>query len=64
MELKQFSKVRLEAGETQHLVLHLTKRVFSYYDVDAKSWRMDPGEFAIYVGDSSGSVRLKRSFPM
>jgi beta-glucosidase len=64
MELKQFSKVRLKAGETQHVVLHLNKRAFSYYDVDAKNWRMDPGEFVIYVGDSSESVPLKQSFPM
>lgn len=64
MELKQFSKVRLNAGETQHVVLHLNKRAFSYYDVDAKNWRIDPGEFVIYVGDSSESVPLKQSFPM
>ena len=57
MELKQFSKVRLNAGETQHVVLHLNKRAFSYYDVDAKNWRIDPG-------DSSESVPLKQSFPM
>jgi beta-glucosidase len=64
MELKQFSKVRLKAGETQQVVLHLNKRAFSYYDVDAKNWRMDPGEFVVYVGDSSESVPLKQSFPM
>jgi hypothetical protein len=33
-------------------------------NVDAKNWRMDPGEFVIYVGDSSESVPLKQSFPM
>ena len=64
MELKQFCKVRLKAGETQHIVLHLNKRAFSYYDVVAKNWHMDPGEFVIYVGDSSESVSLKQSFPM
>jgi beta-glucosidase len=64
MELKQFSKVRLNAGETQHVVLHLNKRAFSYYDVDTKNWRMDPGEFVIYVGDSSESLPLKQAFSM
>jgi beta-glucosidase len=64
MELKQFRKVRLEPGELQRVVLQLDKRAFSYYDVDAKSWRIDPGEFQIYVGDSSESVPLKLSLKM
>ena len=33
-------------------------------NVDAKNWRMDPGEFVIYVGDSSDSVPLKQSLQM
>jgi beta-glucosidase len=64
MELKQFRKVRLEPGEAQRVVLQLDKRAFSYYDVDAKSWRIDPGEFQIYVGDSSELVPLKLSLKM
>jgi len=64
MELKQFSKVRLKAGEKQHIVLHLNKRAFSYYDVDAKNWRVDPGEFVVYVGDSSEAIELKQSLQM
>ena len=64
MELKQFSKVRLKAGEKQHVVLHLNKRAFSYYDVHAKDWRIDPGEFEIYVGDSSEAIALKQSLQM
>lgn len=61
MELKQFIKVRLKAGEKQHVVLHLDKRAFSYYDVNAKNWRVDPGQFQIYVGDSSEAIALKQS---
>lgn len=64
MELKQFSKLRLKAGEKQHVVLHLNKRAFSYYDVDAKNWRVDPGQFEIYVGDSSEAIALKQSLQM
>jgi len=64
MELKQFSKVRLKPGEKQHVVLHLNKRAFSYYDVDAKGWRVDPGEFVIYVGDSSEAIALKQSLQL
>ena len=64
MELKQFSKVRLKAGEKQHVALHLNKRAFSYYDVDAKNWRIDPGQFEIYVGDSSDAIALKQPLQM
>ena len=49
---------------TQHVVLHPNKRAFSYYDLDAKNWRMDHGEFVIYVGDSSELVPVKQSLPM
>jgi beta-glucosidase len=64
MELKEFRKVRLQPGEKQHIVLTLNKRAFSYYDVDAKDWRLDPGTFVIYVGDSSDSTPLKHELQM
>jgi beta-glucosidase len=64
MELKQFSKVRLNPGEKRHVVLMLNKRAFSYYDVEAKDWRVDPGKFQIYVGDSSDAIALKQELQM
>jgi beta-glucosidase len=64
MELKQFSKVRLNPGEKRHVVLNLDKRAFSYFDVGAKDWRVDPGAFVIYVGDSSESIALKQELNM
>ena len=64
MELKQFSKVRLSPGEKRHIVLTLNKRAFSYYDVEAKDWRVDPGRFQIYVGDSSDAIALTQDLQM
>jgi beta-glucosidase len=64
MELKQFSKVRLNPGEKRHVVLSLNKRAFSYYDTEAKDWRVDPGNFEVYVGDSSDSIALKQELQM
>jgi beta-glucosidase len=64
MELKHFQKVRLNAGETQHVVLALNRRAFTYYDVSAKDWVLDPGRFEIFVGDSSDQILLKRSLQM
>ncbi|MBM7131132.1 glycoside hydrolase family 3 C-terminal domain-containing protein [Dyella mobilis] len=58
-ELKAFRKVRLQPGQTQHLVLHLDRRSFAYYDVQSKNWRVDPGQFKVYVGDASNNTPLE-----
>lgn len=64
MELKHFSKVRLKPGGKQHVVLHLDRRAFSYYDTETKKWQLDPGSFDIFVGDSSEDAALKHSLQM
>ncbi len=57
-ELKGFSKVTLKPGETRNVTVALNRRAFSYYDVDGKQWKADPGEFAILVGSSSAKTEL------
>lgn len=57
-ELKAFKKVRLKAGETQHITLQLDRRSFAYWDEKAHNWRVDPGQFTISVGDSSEDLPL------
>jgi beta-glucosidase len=64
MELKQFSKVRLNPGEKRHISLILNKRAFSYFDAEAMDWRVDPGKFQIYVGDSSDAIALRQDLQM
>jgi beta-glucosidase len=64
MELKEFRKVWLKPGEKQHVTLHLNRRAFSYSDVGAKDWRVDPGEFQFEVGDSSEAIVLKEAVQM
>ena len=54
-ELKGFKKVRLAPGETKHVTVQLDARAFSYWD---HGWRIDPGQFVIYVGDSSEHTPL------
>ena len=58
-ELKGFAKVGLQPGETRHVALTLDERAFSYYDVAAKQWRMDPGDFDVLVGSSSDRIELR-----
>ncbi|HZS58904.1 MAG TPA: glycoside hydrolase family 3 C-terminal domain-containing protein [Gemmatimonadaceae bacterium] len=54
-ELKGFEKVRLAPGETKHISVTLNARAFSYWD---HGWHVDPGQFVIYVGDSSEHTPL------
>ncbi len=44
-ELKGFARVNLKPGQTQRVMLTLDRRAFSYYDVQGKDWKADPGEF-------------------
>jgi beta-glucosidase len=64
MELKQFEKVRLGPGARQHVVLHLNRRAFEYYDVAGHGWRLDPGTFTIFVGQSSEDIDLTKNLDM
>lgn len=58
-ELKGFAKVSLRRGETRHISVTLDQRALSYYDVTAKEWRADPGDFDILVGRSSAQIELR-----
>jgi beta-glucosidase len=57
-ELKGFARINLKPGETKTATVTLDGRAFSYYDVDAKKWRADPGEYRILVGRSSQDIQL------
>jgi beta-glucosidase len=60
-ELKGFSKVRLNPGETRHVSVELNRRAFAYYNVARHEWTADPGKFQISVGDSSERMELNGS---
>src|SRR6185437_108950 len=51
-ELKGFARVNLRPGETRRVQIPLNARAFSFYDVATHGWRVSPGEFTIYVGQS------------
>ena len=62
MELKGFSRVILAPGEVQHVTVTLNKRSLAYWDVKTRVWKVEPGRFIVYVGDSSAHVPLQKSF--
>ena len=58
-QLKGFERVMLQPGETKHVSVKLDGRAFSYYDVDAKAWKVKTGSWNVMVGDSSVMLPLK-----
>ena len=60
-ELKGFAKVFLQAGESQTVTLHLDKRSFAYYNVEARDWTVESGQFVLSVGASSRDIRLTQT---
>lgn len=61
-ELKGFSRVTLQPGETRHLSMTLNRRSLAYWDVEFHGWKVDPGTFVVYAGDSSEHLPLKEDF--
>jgi beta-glucosidase len=57
-ELKGFTKMNLDPGETRHAEVTLDRRAFSYYDVKSHNWTVAPGDFNVYVGHSSAEIEL------
>lgn len=62
IELKGFRRVMLQPGETHHVSVELDKRSLAYWDTRTHGWKVDPGKFAVYVGDSSEHLPLEQSF--
>lgn len=61
-ELKGFSKIYLEAGESKAVTLPLNARSFAYFVPSETSWIVDKGaSFRINVGDSSDNTQLSRT---
>jgi beta-glucosidase len=58
-ELKGFKKVSLRPGETKTIALDITPELLAFYDVNM-NYVVEPGEFAILVGNSSRDVDLQK----
>jgi beta-glucosidase len=58
-ELKGFRRVALEPGESTTVSLEITAELLKFWDVDMK-YVVEPGEFAIMVGNSSRDADLQK----
>jgi beta-glucosidase len=59
LQLKAFSKVMLNPGESKSVEVKLDTRAFSYWSEKAHAWTVARGEFQVMVGDSSANTPLK-----
>lgn len=57
IELKQFDKIALKAGESKHVELELDKDAFSSF-VKGKGWVVVGSDYDILIGASSQDIRL------
>jgi beta-glucosidase len=57
-ELKGFSKVTLQPGETKKVTVPLDARSFAYYDVKDHAWIATAGKYGVIVGSASDKPEL------
>jgi beta-glucosidase len=57
-ELKAFVKIALLSGQTKQAKLFLKRDAFAFFSPIQKRWTVEPGEFELLIGRSSGDIRL------
>ncbi|MBP7497399.1 MAG: glycoside hydrolase family 3 C-terminal domain-containing protein [Bacteroidales bacterium] len=58
-ELKAFSKVYLEPGQTKTVIMELKDKDFAFWDEKIKNWNTETGDFNILIGSASDNIKLK-----
>jgi beta-glucosidase len=58
-ELKGFARVELRSGEKRRVKVDLTSRAFAYFDASAQEWRVDSGQYKIFIGSSIDRLPLQ-----
>jgi beta-glucosidase len=58
-ELKGFTKVELQPGETKSVTITLDFRSFAYYHPKYEQWITEDGDFELLIGASSADIRSR-----
>jgi beta-glucosidase len=58
-ELKGFSRIELNPGESKTVTLKLNRAALTYWSPAKSAWVAEPGKFEIQVGTSSRDIRLR-----
>ena len=62
MELKGFSKVALEPGETAKVRFTIKPEMLKFYDVEKGDWTLEKGSFTAYIAAASDDIRTQVAF--
>lgn len=63
LELKDFQKVKLNAGESKTIEFTIDKEKLSFYN-DKLEWTAEPGDFEVMIGASSADIKLRSDFEL
>ena len=63
-QLKGFARIDLKAGRRKRVVMKLTERDLSSWDVKANGWKVVPGCYPLAIGRSSRSTVAKGKLPV
>ncbi|UWY29789.1 glycoside hydrolase family 3 C-terminal domain-containing protein [Flavobacterium sp. TR2] len=63
LELKDFQKVKLNAGESKTIEFTIDKERLSFYN-NKLEWVAEPGDFEVMIGTSSADIKLKSDFEL
>jgi beta-glucosidase len=63
IELKDFQKIHLNAGETKTIQFTIDKEKLSFYNQQLE-WGTEPGDFDLMIGSSSSDIRLRATFEL
>ena len=56
-ELKGFQKVWVKAGSSETVTIQVPVKELAYYNVDAKKWTVEPGNYTLKLGSSSRDIK-------
>lgn len=59
LELKDFTKTKLAAGESAMVNFSINLRAFAHWDSAEECWTVEPGRYRILIGSSSEDIRLE-----
>ena len=60
-ELKGFAKVFIKMNETVKVTIPFDDKTFRYFNTKTNKWEIEEGSYTVYIGSSSGDIRLEAS---
>lgn len=63
LELRDFQKMKLNAGESKTIEFTIDKEKLSFYN-NKLEWTTEPGDFELMIGSSSADIKLRSDFEL